>query len=249
MKVFFFKNSEMLFQFLRFSDFPDTQKEIFNQKSPMAVKMIAKKHKHHLPESVFPQVHTFPSSPGRLYFEQTGPLLDLMSTELGNTHSMSAGQRRLSDGPVRAFCCSQPRASLPAHRHPHLRPTPWTGSRRRGLHQAILNGGEHLRMGGHATPEVQHQAPGVGDELRRPVHDFLQHRLDAPALGRMADRRDLAGQAQLPKETQAVVGEGRQMQQTIVGVELARRQPLQVQVGLEFGMELFIASRDACTAR
>jgi predicted NAD-dependent protein-ADP-ribosyltransferase YbiA (DUF1768 family) len=57
-----FKNSEMLFQFLRFSDFPDTQKEIFNQKSPMAVKMIAKKHKHHLPESVFPQVHTFPSS-------------------------------------------------------------------------------------------------------------------------------------------------------------------------------------------
>lgn len=43
-----FKNSEMLFQFLRFSGFPEIQKEIFNQKSPMAVKMIANKHKHNL---------------------------------------------------------------------------------------------------------------------------------------------------------------------------------------------------------
>lgn len=95
-------------------------------------------------------------------------------------------------------------------------------------------------MGGHSTPEVQHQAPGEGDELRRLVNDLLQHRLYAPALGRMANRRDFAGQAQLPKEAQAVVGEGRQMQQTIVGVELARRQSLQIQVGLEFGMELLV---------
>ncbi|GEM_PF-4423926 len=34
-------------------------------------------------------------------------------------------------------------------------------------------------MHGHAAPEVQHQAAGVVDELRRAVHHLLQHRLDA----------------------------------------------------------------------
>lgn len=40
-----YKNSEALFQCLRFSNYPEIQDEIFKQKSPMAAKMIAKKYK------------------------------------------------------------------------------------------------------------------------------------------------------------------------------------------------------------
>ena len=91
-------------------------------------------------------------------------------------------------------------------------------------------------MHGHAAPEVQHQAAGVFDELRRAVHHLLQHRLDAPALGRVADRRELAGQPELADQAQAVVGERGQMHDRVVGVELARGQALEVQVGLDLGV-------------
>ena len=40
-----YKNSEALFKCLRFEGFPEIQKKIFIQKSPMAAKMIAKKYK------------------------------------------------------------------------------------------------------------------------------------------------------------------------------------------------------------
>ena len=70
--------------------------------------------------------------------------------------------------------------------------------------QPFLQHEKHLCVRSHAATEVQHQTPGVRHELRRPVHDLLQHRLQAPALGRMADRRNFAGQAQLPEQTQAV---------------------------------------------
>ena len=43
------------------------------------------------------------------------------------------------------------------------------------------------------------------DELRRAVHHLLQHCLDASALGRVADRRELAGQPELADQAQAVV--------------------------------------------
>ncbi len=79
-------------------------------------------------------------------------------------------------------------------------------------------------------------------KLRRPVHDLLQHRLEPSALGRVANGRNLAGQAQLAKEAQAVVGECPQMQDHVVGVELARRQPFQIKVRFDLGMELFVCA-------
>lgn len=72
------------------------------------------------------------------------------------------------------------------------------------------------------------------------IHELLQYRAEAPTLGRVANRRQLAEQAQLSQQTQAVVRQHAQMQDGIVGVEFARRQAFQVQVGLELGMELFL---------
>lgn len=45
-----YKTTEALFQALRFTDFPEVQEKIIEQKSPMAAKMIAKQHKHLLKE-------------------------------------------------------------------------------------------------------------------------------------------------------------------------------------------------------
>lgn len=104
----------------------------------------------------------------------------------------------------------------------------------------LLQGYEHLHMGRKTLSKIQHQAADMGYELRRPIHDFLQHGLDAPALGRMPDRCDLAGRTQLSLQARAVGDERRQMQQAVVGIELAGRQPFQVQVGLELGMELLV---------
>lgn len=41
-----YKTTESLFQSLRFTEFPEVQKEIMEQTSPMAAKMVAKKYKH-----------------------------------------------------------------------------------------------------------------------------------------------------------------------------------------------------------
>lgn len=40
-----FRTTEALFQYLRFDNYPDIQSEIIRQKSPMAAKMIARKHR------------------------------------------------------------------------------------------------------------------------------------------------------------------------------------------------------------
>lgn len=101
--------------------------------------------------------------------------------------------------------------------------------------QSVLQHPEHLGVRRDATTEVQNPASGMRDELRRPVHDLLQHRLDPAALGRMPNRCDVSGQTQLPQQAQAVVGKRRQVQQRVIGVELPGGQPFQVQVGLELG--------------
>ncbi len=51
---------------------------------------------------------------------------------------------------------------------------------------------------------------------------------------------DVAGQPELADQAQAVVGERGQMHDRVVGIELARGQALEVQVGLDLGMELLV---------
>ena len=80
--------------------------------------------------------------------------------------------------------------------------------------------------------------PGLGDELCRPGHHLLQHRPQPTAFRRMPHWREVPRQPQLPDQAQAVVGEHPQMQHRVVGAELARRQPFQVAVGFDLGMEL-----------
>ena len=111
---------------------------------------------------------------------------------------------------------------------------------RRRSQQAILQRHKYLDVIGEVAPKVQHQAAGMFDELRCPVHDLLQYRLEPPALGRMANRRNLARQPQLAQEAQAVVRERRQVHDGIVGVELARGQALQIEIGLDLRVELLM---------
>ncbi len=56
----------------------------------------------------------------------------------------------------------------------------------------------------------------------------------------MAHRAQLAGHAQLPHQPQDVVGQLGEVQDQIVGGELARRQPLQVEIGLDLTVELLV---------
>ena len=99
----------------------------------------------------------------------------------------------------------------------------------------------HKRFEGRAVPsEVQDQFPRLADELGGTVHDLLQHRLDAAALGRVAHRAGLAQQPRLSNQPQAIVGQHGQVQDEVVAVEFAGRQALQVEVGLDLAVELLV---------
>jgi len=101
---------------------------------------------------------------------------------------------------------------------------PETGRSRRlpRFQQALLDLDECLE--GRAVPaEVQDPLPRLADELGGAVDDFLQHRLDAPALGRVAHRAGFSQKADLADEAQAVVGQHPQVQHEVVAVELGRR--------------------------
>jgi hypothetical protein len=68
------------------------------------------------------------------------------------------------------------------------------------------------------TPtEVQHQTTSMGEKPGGAVHDFLKDGPNAAALGRVPNRGDLTGQAELANEAQAVIGKGRYLQDSIVG--------------------------------
>ena len=83
-------------------------------------------------------------------------------------------------------------------------------------------------------------APGVLDQPPRPVDQLLDHRFDAPALGTVAHRRVRPEQATLADQAQDVHRQGGELAHQIVGVELARGQARQVQVGLELGVKLLV---------
>ena len=81
---------------------------------------------------------------------------------------------------------------------------------------------EDLGVRGNPPPEVQHQTTRVGYELGGAVHDFLQDGANAAAFGRVPDRGNLTGQAELTDESQAVVSKGRQLQDGVVGIKPTR---------------------------
>lgn len=72
------------------------------------------------------------------------------------------------------------------------------------------------------------------------MDQFLQHGAQPAPLGRMADRAQLAGHAELSHQPQDVVGQLGEMQDQVVGGELAGRQALQVEIGLDLAVELLV---------
>ncbi len=100
-------------------------------------------------------------------------------------------------------------------------------------------------MARHAPANIQRLPPGMHHEFRRLNHHFQQYRLQATALRSMPDWRNLARQSQLSQQAQAVVGEGRQIHDRIVSVELARGQSFQIQIGLDLRVEQPLKKRSS----
>ena len=68
--------------------------------------------------------------------------------------------------------------------------------------------------------------------VRRDRDQFLDHGLQASAFGWMAQRRILAQQRVLSDQSEHVVGQRRQRQRQIVGIELARGQAFEIRSDL-----------------
>ena len=97
-------------------------------------------------------------------------------------------------GDGQGFPCVWAKRSPTAGGHPFQRADwrPETGRSRRlpRFQQPFLH--LHKRLEGRAVfAEAQDPLPRLADELRGAVDDFLQHRLDASALGRVAHRLSL----------------------------------------------------------
>ena len=88
--------------------------------------------------------------------------------------------------------------------------------------------------------QPQDQAAPRCDESPGSVDQFLNHRLQAPSLGRMTNRPVVAQQPALPDQAKDVHGQTRELANQVIGVELARRKPLQIEVSLELGVELLV---------
>ena len=86
--------------------------------------------------------------------------------------------------------------------------------------------------------EAQDKPPACTDQPGCQVDQLLDHRADATAFGRVADRGELAEQPHLADGPQDVVGKGTQCHDQRVGGELAAGQSLQVEIGLELAVEL-----------
>ena len=95
-----------------------------------------------------------------------------------------------------------------------------------------------MRLGHYPTLTA---TPGL-DQAGRQIHQLLHDRSQPPTLRRVAHRRDRSREPEQTDPAQDVVGEAGQAQHQIIGVELARRQPLNVEISLELGVEL-LASR------
>lgn len=108
-------------------------------------------------------------------FERSPLGFALASADPGAIRSGFWGKSALlmpSVSPFLAPCASLP---LPGDRNPRFEGSRvgLPSSRGRRGHQPVLKRHEHIHVRRHATTEVQDQAAGMGDELRRPVHDLL----------------------------------------------------------------------------
>ena len=88
--------------------------------------------------------------------------------------------------------------------------------------------------------QTKKPAPGVLDHSCGLEHQILHHRLDAPTLGKMAHRRIRLVQSVLPNQTQQVHRHCGQLAHQVVGVKFARRQTLQILIGLELRVQLLM---------
>lgn len=82
------------------------------------------------------------------------------------------------------------------------------------------------------------QLGGCSNHPCRPIDQFLNHGLEASALGGMAHRRLFPYQPVLPHDAKDIVNEAPKAQHQGVAGKLSRGQSFQVQVGLDFPMEL-----------
>lgn len=90
------------------------------------------------------------------------------------------------------------------------------------------------------APEVQGESACMRGQYGGHAHHFLHHCLQSPTLGRMTQRCVRSQQRLLTDQAQEVVRHGSQAEHEHVGVELAAGQALQIQVGLELAVELFV---------
>ena len=90
--------------------------------------------------------------------------------------------------------------------------------------------------------EAQDKPPAGADQPGCQVDQLLDHRADAAAFGRVADRGELAEQPHLADGPEDVVGKGTPCQDQRVGGELAAGQALHVEIGLELAVELLRGS-------
>ena len=98
----------------------------------------------------------------------------------------------------------------------------WRSSR---IAQAASQGVQH-RHASDVLPDVEGDLPRLVNHEGRTMHQLSEHGADPAPFGGMAHRAQLAGHAQLPDQPQYVVGQLGEVQDQVVGGELARRQPL-----------------------
>jgi hypothetical protein len=109
---------------------------------------------------------------------------------------------------------------------------------RDGLAQFVVQPGEGI---GRAVvgAQAEHEAPRMLDDASSAVDELLHHRLDAPYLGGVALQCLRAQQPALADQAQVHRHRG-ELAHEAVGVELARGQPGEIQIGLELGVELLV---------
>ena len=99
------------------------------------------------------------------------------------------------------------------------------------------------RKGSTAFAQTQSDAPRMMNDAGSNADDFLHHCFEAPPLGRMPHRTIWTNQRGLANGAQDVVRDCRQTHHQIVCRKFARRQSLQIQIGLELRMKLFTRVR------
>jgi len=98
---------------------------------------------------------------------------------------------------------------------------------------------ECLDMTMNVTAETQDQPPTGCDDSPGTVDQFLDHGLDPPTLGRVANDPFTGEQTELTDEPEDIVHQGGAGHDELIGGKLARGESLQVHVGLDLGVILF----------